>query len=288
MRWRLAYRLMLTGLLAALLPGCFEVPALPDAPACDFDDDCSDDVFCNGLELCEDGQCVSGPPCDGLCTDDGDGDGECEGDFPEAEPEPGTMPEPDGPEAEPEPGTMPEPDSNPSEPEPGSNCNVEGRSCLVDEGTQGVCLDGTCTVVRCQNAANCPLPGCATCESGICGVRSACASISLSCAGPPTTRIQIECGGNTTFQACGLGDNQLHVGCDSGNPATACCGAFDGACIAAVPIPATVTMMFDPILRWDCSINGEGRALCSQPQLTRRTETAAHCDIDLLNIPGQK
>ncbi|MCU0673709.1 MAG: putative metal-binding motif-containing protein [Myxococcota bacterium] len=72
-------RIVILAACAAVL-GCSSDGAAPDATtdapaACRSDDDCSDGVYCNGEERCDDSTagCVAGtPPCDGACDEVGD------------------------------------------------------------------------------------------------------------------------------------------------------------------------------------------------------------------------
>ena len=81
-------RLMLGVLVCALgaLAGCgmtmpmpqsggdsnLESQAARDLEGCEVDSDCSDNIFCNGIEQCEDGDCVPGhfPCARGICFED--------------------------------------------------------------------------------------------------------------------------------------------------------------------------------------------------------------------------
>ncbi|MCA9612054.1 MAG: hypothetical protein H6720_27750 [Sandaracinus sp.] len=53
-------RALLAALFACLACGDDGAPSSPDGGGCTRDEDCSDGVFCGGIERCVEGACVAG------------------------------------------------------------------------------------------------------------------------------------------------------------------------------------------------------------------------------------
>lgn len=297
MNWRATRRVIAALALGAAVASCFDVPALPEAPACVLDTDCADGFFCNGAEVCVDGVCGPGAPCESFCIELEDGAGLCEDDLsepegppPEAEPgpEPLPAPEPDGPEPDPIPEPL-EPEPPQPEPEPGGRpCAIEGRPCAFDDQTPGECRDRQCRPIPCQDTSNCPLPACATCE-GQCGLRADCASVTIQCDGPVGSRVQVECGSVSKAEECAIGGGERqHVACDVNQPSRVCCGDVAQRCRDVRQGVVIARLSVTPVGRWMCPDGDAADPICTHPGLLPLTDVAVDCDMDPLDLPGKR